>query len=264
MTCSYSAGYLRALAEEYGLTNPDILISGSGSAGSAAYFVAGQYKEMTDVWVDYISSKKLLNRWRFWRVINIDYLVDVVMKKSAPLNADAVESSKIQYFIPALNYKTGKVRYFTNNDHQDIFEILRATKAMPILYRKRVQLDGKLYCDSRISSSAEDNIAKAIESGATHIIVISNNNPSIATKVIYRLWLILRGPKFNKNYAAQEERDESCNLDHVEILRIRPENLKIRGLNNNKKLLQETVVRGQEDCKNDEQLRTFLHEFYGN
>lgn len=262
MTCSYSAGYLKALAEHHDLKTPDIVIADSGSAGASVYYVAGQYKEITKIWSKYIPTKKMLNIWRFGRVLNIDYLVDTVIKKLMPLDITAFEASPIEYFIPALDYHSGKVRYFTRDDKQEIYEILRATKAMPILYRKRVMLDGKLYCDSRLSSSAEANIAKAIKENATHIIEISNNNPSIVTKIIYKVWLLLRGSKFNRRYSSQEKYDLSCSRERAQILSIRPENLKIKGLKNNKKLIQNAILRGESDCIENKELEKFLKDFY--
>jgi len=264
MTCSYTAGFLKALVEEHNLTEPDILIAGSGSAGTAAYYVARQYNSVTDIWANRLSTKKFINKLRLRRIIDIDYLVDEVFKNQEPLDVKAILDSNIEFIIPATNVNTGNIKYFTKG-HADIFEVLRATKALPILYNKEVTIQGSTYCDSRISSSAELDIEKAVELNATHILVISNDKSGDSDNFIYSLWLKTQNRKFQKNYFNLERLCQSqakypnTNILHFSSRRKIPASL----LDGNQKHLRQSIELGYENCKTSKRVADFLTDYRG-
>ena|SRR3989338_7140580 len=135
LRCSFGVGVMLALAERLGIQEPSYLISCSGSAGTGAYFVSKQYDSIRNIWSNLLSTKKFVDTSRFWKMIDIDYLIDKVFKKLDPLDLKAFHASPINYFIPALNRQTGNIDYFSNRDETDIYEVLRATKAMPIAFK---------------------------------------------------------------------------------------------------------------------------------
>jgi hypothetical protein len=49
MACSYGAGAMTALIEKFNVTNPDIVIARSGSAGTGSYFVSKQYNSIKNI-----------------------------------------------------------------------------------------------------------------------------------------------------------------------------------------------------------------------
>ena len=93
MTCSYGAGSILALAEKYNLEKPDIVIAGSGNAGTLAYFVAQQYDSIFNIWSNLLATKKFIDLGRILKIIDIDYLIDEVFKKQAPIDEERVYSS---------------------------------------------------------------------------------------------------------------------------------------------------------------------------
>ena len=115
MTCSYGAGSILALAEKYNLEKPDIVIAGSGNAGTLAYFVTRQYDFMINIWSNLLATKKFIDLGRISKIVDIDYLVDEVIKKQAPIDEEKIYSSKILYLIPATNVETGQVTFFSNH-----------------------------------------------------------------------------------------------------------------------------------------------------
>lgn len=262
LRASYNVGVILALAKEYNVTEPSILICGSGSAGTGSYYLAKQYDSIYNIWTNLVSSKKFVNLKRFWKLIDIDYLIDEVFKKQDPLNDKLVCSSKTKYLIPALNEKTGDLKYFDNSDRMDIFECMRATKAMPIAFKlcPNIKIDGSYYCDSPISSNAEFHIKKAVELGAKKILIINNNfnkNHSIINFILFR-WFSFQGIKKNYLKNFQELKDYQLPTN-VEIFTILPEKeLKIKTLNNDKILLKNTIDQGYDETTNNERLRIFL------
>ena len=93
MAASYNFGALLALVEKYQFISPDIVITGSGSAGTASYYIAGQHN--SNIWGDLLSTKKFINFLRFWKIIDIDYLIDEIFKKQDPLQSEKIHQSKI-------------------------------------------------------------------------------------------------------------------------------------------------------------------------
>lgn len=141
MTCSYSASVVCALAKEFKITDPDIVIASSGSSGTMAYFVAKQYQSIENIWKNLLWTKRFVNWYRFWKIMNIDYLIDEVFKKKDPLNTVNLSFSKINFLVSVTDDTTGKLKYFSNKNKVDFFEVLRASKALAWAYNRGVNIN---------------------------------------------------------------------------------------------------------------------------
>ena len=246
MTCSYGVGSLLALVKKYKLKNPAIVIAGSGSAGTLAYFVAQQYDVILNIWSNLLSTKEFIDPLRISKVVDIDYLIDEVFKKQATLNEKKIRASKILHLIPATNVETGKVTYFSTKNGIDVFEAMRASKAMPVLFNKKVCIRGKQYCDSYISTSTKLNALKAIKLGATKVIIIDNTTPHLINRFLFFAWFNLRNKNFKKNYLKNLEKINETNFpSNVQMIYLKPEKkLKISMLDNSRRALGELTSTG--------------------
>ncbi|MBD3299978.1 MAG: hypothetical protein GF347_01375 [Candidatus Moranbacteria bacterium] len=202
MACSYTSGVLKGLIKKYNLKKPDIVIGSSGSAGIISYYVAGQYDNMIRGWYELSSQKrKFVNPLRFWKIMDIDYLVDEIIQKKYPLNVDRIQNSKTKLMISATDYLKGRVKYFSNFHKYDIYKVIKASKSLPIAYNRKIKINKDLYCDSPISSSLSENLKKAVELGAKKIIAIHNTHP--VTNIIfygYKAWLSFQNKNFRNNH----------------------------------------------------------------
>lgn len=258
MTCSYSVGTILALLEKYKLTTPEIAIAGSGGAGTLAYYVSGQYDSIRNIWANLLSTKKFLNLARFWKVIDIDYLIDEVFKKQDPLLTKQVYNSHIKFLISCTNTQTGKVEYFFNKAKEDIFEVLRATKAMPFVYGKAVKINSSTYCDTSLSSCVNLNIEKAKSLGAERVLVLDNCFPDPAVENGMNLWINLRNKNFKMNYYTEFKRVNNILFDSS-VFYLKPKRkLKISALGNDSDLLKEIIKLGYNDTLNNKELENFL------
>jgi predicted patatin/cPLA2 family phospholipase len=262
MTCSYGVGTLLALIEKYDFKNPDIAIASSGNAGTLSYFVSEQYTSIRNIWSNLLSTKKFINPFRFSRIIDIDYLIDDVFKKQDVLDEEKIYSSKITYLIPAIDLDTGKVKYFSNKNKDNIFEAMRATKAMPIAFNKNVCINGKKYCDSYLSSSVKLSALKAIELGAEKIIIIDNELSNFVNEFAFAIWLRLKNKEFKKNYLSYLEKIKGTKFpNNVQIIYLKPKKkLKITTLNNNQEMLKKTIQQGFDEAFVNETLKKFLEK----
>lgn len=257
MTSSYSVGSILGLVDKFNLINPDIVIAGSGSAGTASYYVSGQYDSIRNIWENLLSTKKFINFFRINKIIDIDYLIDEVFKNQDILNHNNIKNSKIDYYISVTNVKTADVDFLSTEEN--IFEKMRATKAMPIVYGKKINIDGKKYCDTFLSSAGIDfKIKKAVELGAKKIIILNTSTYSKLAHVIFNFWAKTRCKLFYFNYMSQSEFNYLVPRD-IKIFEIKPKGkLKLSVLNNSKKYLKNLIDIGYKDVLEDKELEIFL------
>lgn len=263
LACSYGVGSVLALVEKYNITSPEIAIGASGSAGTLAYYVSEQYGSIRNIWENLLSTEEFLNPKRLWRIMDIDYLIDQVFKKQDPLNVQKILNSPINFQIPYTNIKSGRVDHFSNRDGGDVFEALRATKAMPIIYGKSVNIGGQYYCDTQLSASSAWLIDQAKRLGAEKVLVLDNkpdqttqSNPII--KNGFDIWLYLRSKQFRKNYLSELKRLGGSRFGGP-VYYLKPtENIRVSTLTNNRSLLKEAIESGYRDAVNDPELKPFL------
>ncbi len=250
-SCSYSGGSLSALAKEQGLLQPDFMIAASGSAGSALYYLTGQYESIHRTWTQHLCSPKFLSFKRMRRMMDIDYLVDTIIRKTEPLDLDKLARCHTRYFIAVRNITTGKGRYISCREQLDIHEVLRAAKALPFLYARKVKIGDELFADSAFTITKEHSVSKALELGATHILVLeinSRNNTrfeSLGGKIVSRL----SGEKPNHDSHG------------AKILRLGPDKNPASPVTRNPRLLAAAFEKGYKDVRDSAELRTFLEPF---
>jgi len=261
MACSYSSGAILALVEKFGIKNADIVIGSSGSTGTLAYYTSGQYDSIRNIWSNLLSGKRFINKKRFWKMIDIDYLVDDVFLRQDKLDLNKVCSSKTNLLITATNFDTGIVEYFTNDDKKNLFDALRASKAIPFTYNKKVSINGKSFFDGAISSSVESNALKAVEMGAKNLIIIDNDLTSSMSMMMFSLLVRLKNKKFRKNYQKNRIVRKNFNLPKdVNAVFLRPKKLGIGQLDNDKNLIKKTINQGYEETASNKKLINFLKE----
>lgn len=245
---------MKALVHKYNFLNPDFVIASSGSSGVLTYYVFKQYSPMVNIWCDYLADKKFINFLRFWKIIDIDYLVDTVFGDKEKLDEQAIKSSKIKLFIPALNADNAEVKFFSNNS--EILKVLKASKAMPIAYNRTVKINNNHFCDSEISSSINCNIKKALESGAKKLIIINNSN--IRSSSTLKIWQFLKNKSFNKRYKELLNEINKIeipeNIEHVVLNAGFEHNL----LNNDPSFLKDAINKGYNDALKSKELRKLI------
>lgn len=176
MKCAYSGGALVALAKKLEIEDPDIFVSASGSVGNMFYFLSKQYDDIQKVWTKYLPSKEFI-KYLPYPSMKINYLVDTILKEYMPLDMKALEASPTRYFVPVTNLDTSQTKYISNEEWFNPYEVMRAAKALPVLYNGHVRLGGASYLDGDFSTSITDLIHKALEAGAKRILCIVNSAP---------------------------------------------------------------------------------------
>ncbi|MDP2586416.1 MAG: hypothetical protein Q8P32_01440 [Candidatus Komeilibacteria bacterium] len=178
MKSAFAAGVIYALGKDLGVNYFDIAIGASSSAPTLAYYLAGQLEELKDCWEKEAINMLGRTRYAFLKgepLFNLDYMAGEMMKKKFPLNVAKVENSPIDFYIPYYNYKTDKLEYYHNHAQEqklDIWQALRATMTIHDQFLSQGQGES-CYVDPALADPMV--YQKAVDSGATHFMVISNS-----------------------------------------------------------------------------------------
>ncbi|HEX4863615.1 MAG TPA: patatin-like phospholipase family protein [Acidimicrobiales bacterium] len=167
----YSMAALSVLEEE-GLRDAFTYVVGS-SAGAinGAYFVAGQAREALSIYTDELAGGEFVSPLRFWKILDVDHLVDEVLKDRHPLDVEAMRAARPSLFTVLTDADTAEAAVVSSQESKlDLFEVLRATAACPGLYNRRVTLGSRRYIDGGIASLVPLEIAYGL--GATGALVL--------------------------------------------------------------------------------------------
>ena len=174
MRSSYLAGVLLAFHEHN--LKFDVVVGSSAGACCGAHYVTGEPEKSKIILEDHLTGNrfvKLKNIFSSGNIVDIDFFIDEICRKRVPFDITKLKNSSATLFITATDYLTGEVTYFNNRNH-DIFEALRASCAMPYLYRKHAIYEGRRYMDGGIVEAIP--VKKAIEEGCQNIIVVGTRH----------------------------------------------------------------------------------------
>jgi predicted patatin/cPLA2 family phospholipase len=266
MKCVYGVGILTALVEEYGLTKPDIIVAASGSVPNAAYYLAGQYREVISVWLALLGSKKFIS-WERRKVIDIDYLVDDIFKKRHPLDLAALSRARTKFFFPVTRVEDGRTLFLTLPKTAAVYERLRAAAAIPFVYNKGVRIGKEIFTDGDIGSNLSDLINKALAEGAEDIIAVDHDpglNKKRSRKILMHLLAAeekAAGKSGEALAALRELNDAEVVVDAsvTRILTLSPTKpLGVKVLTRNKLALRTAFNLGYADATNSTELAKLL------
>ena len=223
MKCAYSAGALVALAEDLGITAPDIFVSASGSTGAMFYYLTGQYGDIEKIWTKYLPSKNFIHYGPI-PSMKINYMVDTIAKEYVPLDLEKLETVMTRYFVPVTDQDTGDTRFIGNELWFNPYEVVRAATAIPILYNGHVRLGSRSYLDGDFSTGVATLIKKAMDAGARRILLITNTDaPTVVGKWILRMYGTLLRPGLRTSLIEDLETDQTITWpEGLEVVHISP------------------------------------------
>lgn len=166
----YAAGVLDIFLEKN--FHPfDLAIGASAGACNLASHLAGQHGRNRRCYTTQMSRIEFVDPRRFFRGghwIDIDYLWDAFARED-PLDAGAAAANPTKLVVAATSVETGEATYFEPTG-DTMIEILRASSAVPVLFRKMVELDGERFVDGGVSAPIP--VEEAYRRGARTILVI--------------------------------------------------------------------------------------------
>jgi len=174
MTGVRGTGALIAL-QELGLIDAfDEIYTISVGFVNGSYFLAKQVQLGASLSYEDLCSKKFINFFRFWKLVDVGYVVRVI-KEVKKLDVKTLLTSKTKLFAKLLNVKTKKHEYINieDFDEQTYFSILKAATSIPYLNPGSVKIGDNYYMDSDLShKELVEHLNYVLNSNATDILVV--------------------------------------------------------------------------------------------
>jgi len=255
MRSAYGAGFMYALGSSLRIRDVDMVIGSSGSAATVLCYATQkpeQYDCLRNIWLHSLSTPKFISYTRLNQLMNVDYLIDDIFKKEGVVAGNSLETSSIDYHISVVDSETGTARFINRQDKVDPYELLRASKALPILYRKKVRILGKDYIDGAIGQTPQNQLDFALSLGATRIVFIDDSSPRTLLLKSITFFYALCSPKGLRKRILHDLFTKRTHRvpDGIKLLYIHKEKMPSSIISRSKQKLTNTFELGVKDAIN--------------
>jgi len=168
---AFVAGALAELAASGKLQFSHIFATSAGAA-SGAYLIAGQIDRALRIWSERTHGAQLISAGHLLRgrgLMDIAGLVDV-FRGELGLDAQRVERSPTALSIAVTNCHTGAADHVVATE-SNLFQLLQATMALPVVYGRVVRVQGIPYIDGGVTDSIP--LEPALGLGSARVIVVA-------------------------------------------------------------------------------------------
>ena len=124
-----------------------------------------------------MTRREFIDLRRFIRgqsIVDLDWLWATLAEKE-PLDVAAIARSPTEFVVVATSAATGDPAYFRPREH-DMFDVLKGSCALPVLYRNRVRIGSDSLIDGGVSDPVP--VEEAYRRGARRILVIRSRPAS--------------------------------------------------------------------------------------
>jgi predicted patatin/cPLA2 family phospholipase len=188
----FSAGVLDTFIHE-GFDPFHLLIGVSAGAGNIAAYLADMYGRNYTIYTDYSLRPEFISWKKFLaggHLIDLDWLWSVTIRDTR-LDLQKLFGKKKDFLIVATSVKMGRAVYL-KPDETTCEAYLKASSALPVLYRSFPTIDGEMMTDGGIADSIP--VIEAYRRGARTIMVLRSRPSQYVKKntpatVLYALLL---------------------------------------------------------------------------
>lgn len=167
----YSAGCLLAL-EFLGLKDVfDEVYATSAGGINASYFLSGQGKLGITIYFEDINNTRFINPLRFYKIVDVDYAYDHVVSRVKPLDVDAIVNGGPRLFLSLIDRQSAEgFSLSADGLTSPLISVLKASSALPVIYNRAVEVEGRLCIDGGLISAIP--IREAVDRGCTDLLVL--------------------------------------------------------------------------------------------
>lgn len=215
---AYSGGGVIALEKE-GLRNGfDTVIGISTGAPVVSYFITGQSVVGTTIYYDDNTKGKFIKP-RELRV-DITWLCDTFRGKynDKGLDVQKLKESETEVIYAATRESDGECVFLKAKEMEDPIEGIRASAAIPFLYRDDVVIDGTRYLDGDLSGTLP--IKKIIsEVNPTSLLIFANRPAKQNGGMMYKLIKRYAEDEFDKKYLESLRNQDQEFMQELDLLK---------------------------------------------
>jgi predicted patatin/cPLA2 family phospholipase len=250
----FSTGLLDGFLEAQ--FNPfDLFIGVSSGASNLAAFLAGMIGRNRSIYMDYSLRPDFISFPKFLRgghLLDLYWLWDMTIREIR-LDLETIYSRAKPFVVVLTDVQTGDAQYKLTGAH-DLEHVLKASSAMPLLYRAYPEVDGRPMTDGGVADSIP--VGEAIRRGARRIMVIRSRHrdymkrPGLYEHVMR--WHVRHYPFLQQAMAKRVERyNEAVALirrppEGASIIEIcPPASFRVSRLSQDRRILQEGYEQGR-------------------
>jgi predicted patatin/cPLA2 family phospholipase len=252
---AFSAGVAAELAAA-GVPAFDDIVAVSSGAPTAAYLATGQAEDAVTIWRRYTHGTQLIafrNLSRGRPLMDIDRLVGV-FERIVPLDAQQLARSQSRLWVGVTDCRTGEARRIIATP-RNIFELLRATMALPVANGRVIDVDGTLAIDGGVVAPIPLAHALGLRRDRT-LLVLTRPRDYRRNRGAVSAWMIgWTYPRYPAVRRAMARHGHTANevLDRIDVLErtgaidvIRPsEPLPLGRLSRDREAVERTIAIGR-------------------
>ncbi|MDF5463369.1 patatin family protein, partial [Vibrio parahaemolyticus] len=143
----------------------------SAGASNLAAYLAKMPGRNLKIYLDYSLRKEFISPSQLLRggdMMNLDWMWNVTLEELG-IDKSALKADSRPFFLGVTRQDNGQAEYHLP-DVDDLAETMKASSALPVLYRNGVSLNGIQYVDGGVSDALP--VAEAIKRGAKKIMVL--------------------------------------------------------------------------------------------
>jgi predicted patatin/cPLA2 family phospholipase len=194
----------------------DEVYATSAAVMNASYFISNQPLLGISVYFENCSTRTFINPLRFWKVVDVDYIFDRVAVHEKPLDVDRVANSPSRLFVGVIDKNTGEeLMLDPRTSREPLLRVLKASAAVPLLYNRTVDIDGRPCMDGGLAIPF--GIRHALDSGCTDVLVLSTRpahhltkKPGWLNRLMFYLLCARGNAAVNRVFAEQHLRSREC------------------------------------------------------
>ncbi|WP_162064396.1 patatin family protein [Vibrio taketomensis] len=149
----------------------------SAGASNLAAYLAKMPKRNLKIYLDYSRRKEFLSLRQYLRggdFMDLDWMWKITLEELG-IDKQALQADSRPFFMVVTDRNSGKACYPTPNV-EILADTMKASSALPILYRHGVELDGQRYVDGGVADALP--VAEAIRRGAKKIMLLRSRPQS--------------------------------------------------------------------------------------
>ncbi len=170
----FSTGLLDGFLEA-GFNPFDLFIGVSSGASNLAAFLAGMVGRNKRIYLDYSVRPAFIDFSRFLRgghLIDLDWLWEITIREIR-LDLATIYARTQPFIVVMTDVQTGAAVY-RPTDARDLEQLLKASSAVPLLYRDYPRIEGRPMTDGGVADAIP--VGEAIRRGARRIMVIRSRH----------------------------------------------------------------------------------------
>lgn len=189
----------------------DEVYATSAGVMNASYFLSDQATLGIRVYYEDLCDWKFINPFRLWKILDVDYVFNRVVTVNKPLNVEHVLQARTKFYVAVIDKEAAEGRVVhTQASGTPFLNVLKAATAMPVLYNRSVEVDGRACMDGGIAISFP--LEQALANGCTDVLVLltrpfkhESKPAGLFSRTMFKLLCSRGNRKLNELYLRRPE-----------------------------------------------------------